>query len=545
MKKISTLFALIVAFIASINAQTGNWASVYTLLNAKCTGSCHTSTNPSGGLAFNAAAATVYSAIFNQNPQNTAAIAAGNKLIYPGRPDRSFLFRKCNGIFEPNAKVLDASEGQSMPAYGSTQGQLNDKQKELIRQWINYGAKSSGTQFDEQLITNYYDVNGKASFPNGPPPAPPAGQGFQLKMGPFLMSPGSERELYEKMDLQLSANVEVDRIENIMSPYSHHLITYRYNTVSAANAAVAGLRTSANYTNTTLVAAVQEATDLRLPQGAAFFWSAGTSLDMDSHYINYSQTQTYMAEAYLNVWTKPSGTARQEMKTLLLPNVNLTIPADQNPHTFTQSYTANTGQVYLWGLMGHTHKYGTDYKVYQRTSTGGKGVVIYDAQCPEGVPGCASPFFDYRHIPLRYFLPQRPTLINSTAGFIHEATFINTGANTVYFGETSNDEMMVLVAMYTRDTVGVVQGTGSSSPILQNVKVYPNPASNHLQVTLPADAPRATFILYDILGNKLYESQLQQDNMLELPRKTWANGVYIYHINTDDGRQVSGKILLE
>jgi hypothetical protein len=294
-----------------------------------------------------------------------------------------------------------------------------------------------------------------------------------------------------------------------------------------------------------LVAAVQEATDLRLPQGAAFFWNANTSLDMDSHYINYSQTQTYMAEAYINVWTKPSGTAHQEMKTLLLPNLNIAIPADQNPHTFSQAYTANTGQVYMWGLMGHTHKYGTDYKVYQRTSTGAKGPMVYDGQCPQGVPGCSAPYFDYKHIPLRYFLPQRPTLINSTAGFIHEATYINTGTNAVYFGETSSDEMMVLVAMYTLDTVGVVQGTGSSRPILQNVRVYPNPATNILQISLPADATRANFTLYDVLGNKLYETLLQEDNLLDLPRKSWANGVYFYHIKADDGREMSGKVLLE
>ncbi len=540
------LIALIMLLSSQTKAQTGNWGSVYTLLNTKCTGSCHTAANPSGGLVLNAAAATVYSSLVNAVPQNATAVAAGNKLVYPGRPDRSFLFRKCNLGFEPNAKALNANEGTSMPAYGSTAGPLNDKQKELIRQWINYGARSTGTQFNEQLITDYYDVNGKASFPSGPPPAPPAGQGFQLKMGPFLIAPNGEKELYQKMDLQLTSNVEVDRIENIMSPFSHHLITYRYNTAAAANAAAAGFRTQANYTNTTLVAAVQEATDLRLPQGAAFFWNNNPSLDMDSHYINYSQTQTYMAEAYLNVWTKPSGTAHQEMKTLLLPNVNISIPADQNPHSFAQSYTSNTGQVYLWGLMGHTHKYGTDYKVYKRTSTGAKSDLIYDAQCPQGIPGCANPYFDYKHIPLEYFLPQKPLTINSSAGFIHEAQYINTGANSVYFGETSNDEMMVLVAMYTTDTVGVVQGTGNSTRILQDVKVYPNPSNNFVEISLPADVPKADFVLYDLLGKQIHATSLQaNDNLLELPRNAIPNGLYIYQINAADGRRTSGKIVLE
>ncbi|MCB0683650.1 MAG: hypothetical protein KDC32_22530, partial [Saprospiraceae bacterium] len=61
---------------------------------------------------------------------------------------------------------------------------------------------------------------------------------------------------------------------------------------------------------------------------------------------------------------------------------------------------SNSGEVFLWGLMGHTHKYGKGYKVYRRTG-GQQGELLYDASCPQGIPGCVSPYFDYQHIPMR------------------------------------------------------------------------------------------------------------------------------------------------
>jgi Secretion system C-terminal sorting domain len=541
MKYLYLLGGLLLGAIQHATAQT-TAAAFYNVVQQKCV-SCHAAGNAQGGLDLSGTQAQVYAALVNKTPNNAAAAARGDKLIYPGRPDRSYLFRKINNGFEPNAPTLDANEGQSMPTYGGGVG-FSVEEKELLRQWVNFGAPNTGTVVSQQMISDYYNVNGKPSFPQGPPPAPPVGQGFQVKIGPFLIAPGGEVEYFQKFELNLPANLEVTRVENIMSNYSHHLITYKYNTTAAANTIAPGLRTQANYTSTTLQTAVQEATDIRLPQGSAFFWNTGTVIDLNTHYINYSTTQIYLAEAYINVYTSPSGTANQQMNTLLVPNTNISIPANQNPYTFSQNVTYPVGQVYVWGLMGHTHKYGTDYKVYKRNSNGTRGAMIYDAQCQGGVPGCPQPYFDYQHIPLRYFEPFLPLTMASNAGFIHTASYLNTGTTTANWGETSNDEMMVIIAMYLTDTTGVMVGTGSVEPIIQDVNAYPNPAHDWLRIDLPDNLGNVHFALYDINGRRIMDTQTTSSQILletaDLPR-----GLYVYQLTDEKGRTRAGKVALE
>jgi hypothetical protein len=537
------LAVLLCASLANLaQAQTATATRLYNIVQQKCL-SCHNATTPQGGLNLAGTQANVYTALFNKVPSNAAAAARGDKLIYPGRPDRSFFFRKINGTFDAFCKELSANEGGTMPAYGApANAQFTLQEKELLRQWINYGAPNTGAVVSEQLISDYYTVNGVPSFAT-PPPAPAASQGFQMRIGPFLMAPSSEVEYYQKLELNLPANTEVTRIESLMSEYSHHLITYKYNTPAAANAAVNGLRLQANYTNTTLQTAVQEPTDLRLPQGSAFFWAANTAIDLNSHYINYNATQTYLAEAYINVYTQPTGTAQQEMKTLLVPNTNISIPADQNPHTFTQNVTYPLGNVFLWGLMGHTHKYGTDYKMYRRNTNGTRGAMLYDGQCNDGTPGCFNPYFDYKHIPLRYFMPFET--LNMNTGFIHDATYLNTGTAAVGWGETSNDEMMVVVAMYLTNTTGVIQGTGSIQPInLGGVKASPNPTHDRTLIELPSNLGEVGFALYDMYGREVWQTRTSESKFV-LETLDFPRGMYVYKVTEQNGNIRSGKLSVQ
>ena len=211
------------------------------------------------------------------------------------------------------------------------------------------------------------------------------------------------------------------------------------------------MRLEPNHADIGLVAAVQEPTDLKLPEGTGFKWEEGLVLDLNTHYINFSANSTYLAEAYINVYTQPTGTAKQEMKTELFANLNIPIQNNENMITHEQSLNFNFGDIHLWGMMGHTHKYGRDYKVYKRIG-GQKGEMIYDASCAQGIPGCVSPFFDYRHIPFRYFNDGfEPLTMNFSNGLIHEASWLNDGPFSVNFGFTSDDEMMVLVIMYLDD----------------------------------------------------------------------------------------------
>lgn len=534
-----TLFAV---FSFHLAAQLPSVQEAYAVFQAKCI-SCHDHASPEGGLDLEGAGSTAYARavnvaqnLANVNPLNPYALGQGLKRVYPGRPDRSFLFRKINGGFEPTIAALHQDEGASMPNYPGPP--LTVVEKEIIRQWILYGAKTSGTQFNKSVVENFYTNGGEKSFPDGPPPAPAPGEGFQIKMGPFYLAPSTEVEYYQKYELTLPADVEVNHLDLQMSGYSHHFIVYNF-TGNGDDFIPHGLRLDANHNDINLVAAVQSPTDLKLPATTAFKWANNIVLDLNSHYINYSAAFPYQCEAYLNVYTQPPGTAEQEMFATLLVNPFIPIPNNGNLITHTKSeFQFGADSVYIWGLMGHTHKYGRSYKAWKRLANGQKGELIYDASCPFGTPGCSTQYFDYRHIPLRYWEPLLPVKWGN--GLIHEATWVNEGPTAVNFGPTSDDEMMVLIAFYTLEPLTVGTGEPGSEVAEKQILVTPNPAHNSVTFMLPDATEIRQFRLFDLTGREVLSRNDISGNVFEIDLSGLAPGIYPFNA---DGK--AGKLLID
>lgn len=496
----------------SLVAQS-SMTEVYQVLQQKCM-PCHSNAQKEAGLDLegnglttNLKTLNVYSNLVGKTPGTASAAARGEKLIYPGRPDKSFLFKKINGGLDPLLTLVQ-DDGQQMPAYGGPT--INHNEREVIRQWIQYGAKSNGVQFDRQLIDNYYTNGGLQSFPDGPPPAPAAGEGFQVHMGPFYLPASGEIEYYQKYELGLPDNLEVNRIEVMIGNDSHHFIIYDFDSPDDAAAIPAGLRLNADHSGIGLVAAVQYAQDLVLPEGTAFHWEKDLILDLNSHYINYSGILPLQAEAYLNIYTQPAGTAKQEMHSTLLVNPNIPIPNNNTVITHSQNIVYPNAEVFLWGMMGHTHKYGKSYKAYHRLNNGQKGEIIYDGACPNGVPGCVSPWFDYQHIPMRYFDEFYPVTINSQNGLIHEASWRNDGPTSVNFGPTSDDEMMVLIMMYVTDTTGLATDLDLPNGLAPGVlKMTPNPTKGMITFQVPGYSDWLQLRMFDPTGKTTFTTSFQ------------------------------------
>lgn len=535
---------------------------VYNIFQNKCM-SCHSNADQQGGLDLEGSGANValkalnvYNNIVGKTPNTNAhAIAEGYQYIYKGRPDLSYLFRKINGTLEPTI-VLDSSvEGDQMPQY---QPELTNVEKELIRQWILLGAPAQNsnaqvpTAYVDQipaLVNEYYNGNGQASFPNEAPTAPDPSEGFQIKMGPFYLNPAgqnfSEMELFQKYALDLPADVDVTRIDMKISSSSHHFIIYNFPGTFAANNIDPGFRSNPDHTSISLTAAIQEATDLSLPQGTAFIWDNDIVLDLNSHYINYDASNTYQAEVYFNVYTQPAGTAIQEMKTDLLLKDDIFIPNNGNQYDFDEAVLGQ-GTRYVWGLMGHTHQWGKDYKMYLRNSNGTKGELIYDASCSlDGVPGCVSPFFDYQHIPMRYFdnlfaLPMNP-------GFIHSASYVNNGPSNVWFGPTSDDEMMVMIMMYTSDTTGLDLATSLENidDLKQAVQVFPNPMNDEATVVLADGMTDVRFSLFNATGQEVKRMENISNNTFTFQKGSLPIGIYFFRVEDKSGKYATGKISIE
>jgi hypothetical protein len=234
------------------------------------------------------------------------------------------------------------------------------------------------------------------------------------------------------------------------------------------------------------------------------------------------------------------------MQTALIVNSDIYIPNNGNEVTHTQDVSIfGANEIYVWGMMGHVHKYGTGYKIYERLPGNNTGELLYDAACANGVPGCVSPYFDYQHIPMRYFEPLLELNFSPPYGIIHQATWVNDGPSPVWWGPTSDDEMMVMVMMYLLDTEGVTTEVFSPEYTLEGVQVFPNPASGSFSMKLPPSVQKAQLLLFDVYGKQVRSIDHITGGIFTVERAGLPAGIYYYHVQDSQGRGQSGKMVFK
>ena len=554
--KFTILSILLSAF--CVQAQT-TAEVVYNIFQTNCaTAYCHSNTTKAGALDLEGAGATlaakqlnVYDNIYKVTPANATAAAKDNYIVYPGDPYRSFLFRKIsNGFSDDNP--LEASEGAHMPSAGS----LSDYEKEVIRQWIVWGANDGPDGVDLGLVDDYYTNGGIESIPAQIAP-PAAGEGFQIHLGPFFIAPDAEVEYLSKYETLLDQETEIIKFQTEMGTFSHHYIVYNYSDPAGGgfdpDVVPYGLRDDIGFDGKSFVLTEQYSNTLETPEGTAFKWDPNTVLDLNTHYINYSSTQVLKCEVYLNVYTQDVGTANQTMLSQLIPNTNIPIPNNGQDITFNYPFNIPTNlNLYVWGVVAHTHQYGKDFNIYRRNADGSKGVQVYDAGCADGLPGCSVEDFDYQHLPFRFYEPFLD--VNLQEGVIAEATYNNDGPAPVGWGLTSSDEMMIFVIFFTLDTTGIAIYEDTTSTSIRerinaeaNINFYPNPLSQTATLTLQGvDPAEITLQIVDITG-KLCEETIfdhQGKSELTIDAKNFNNGIYFYRFLQDNILLGNGKFVV-
>ena len=553
MKKIST-FLILFTCLGFANAQT-TYQEVYTILQSNCaTSNCHNNIDMAGsldleGIGANSAAkeSNVHSNLFKVVPGNAVAAAKDNYRVYPGDPYRSYLFRKISAGFSDD-NPLEASEG-----FHTTESMgMSDYDKELIRQWIVYGANSGADNVNLSLLNEFYTNGGIESIPAAIAP-PAAGEGFQIHLGPYFIPPGAEVEYLSKYETLLAQTTEIIKFQTEMGSFSHHYIVYNYDATLGnfdPNTVPYGLRTNIGFDGKSFVLTEQYSNTLETPAGTAFKWEPNTILDLNSHYINYSSTQILKCEVYLNVYTQDEGTAIQVMRSQLIPNQDIPIPNDGQEVTFMDAFNIPSNfNLYIWGAVAHTHKYGTDFNIYHGDMNGGLGEQIYDAGCANGIPGCAVEDYDYKHLPFRFYEPFLP--INLQQGVVVEASYINNGPVSVDWGLTSDDEMMLFVIFFLTDTSGLNLGgtVGINDYSIADAEVvfYPNPVTNQANIEISGIKNGTTiFNIIDMKGSLVHTQNFTHLNQstINLDSKAFNNGIYFYQLIQDDYSMTSGKFVV-
>ncbi len=544
MKNVLYLLTFMCCSSLYLQAQS-TYEQVYSILQSNCLG-CHEGASPQGNLDLSGTPEEVYDRLFETTPTNPESQGRGYKLVDAGYPNRSSIFRKVNaGLYDESN--IDLSEGNTMPPYPLEA--LADADKELIRQWIYFGAPETGEVIDYSMLNEYYTEGGYE--PLEKPDAPAEGEGFQLHLGSIFLDASEEREFIYKYELKNQEPVEINRIEVVMNDQSHHFLFFTFNPGADADedegleevtlaSSISG-DASAITNDTKMVAGWAYSKDFSLPQGSSYTWTANQVLKFNYHLKNYSSDAILPCDIYINVYTQPVGTSSHNMVSTfdLSDNFFILLPGEST-HEWTYTNFAeasNNDSINLWVVAAHTHQYGTDFDCYLRNSDGSRGEQIY-----EGFYDIEYNFnqgyYDYSEPPLRVF--DEYVTFKASDGLIFEADYNNTSGGIITVGLTTADEMFGAFLQYM---VGDISDITAVDPTIvvdndANIQysVSPNPHNGFTQINYQlSKASEVQLSLYDLQGKKIQH----------LLSETQQAGVYQHALNANEYQLQAGIYMLK
>lgn len=544
------LISLVMVGIPILVSAQSTYQQVYNLVQANCTNSCHNSSNLSGNLDLARSESEVYSSLVNVAPSNAyASNVLQQKLVDPGYPERSFFLRKCNNGFDLELALIDASEGDPMPASGNP---LEDYEIELIRQWILWGAHDTGSFVSPQLLQDYYENGGVSDIAKPPTPEEEGLEGYQVRFGPFFMNPGEEFEFVQSHKILDDIPKEIYRLKSIMHPYSHH---WALRSLEPGLEESFGPGPVSAYSNTVQQQINQHGTfmgiwsysrESYMPNGTAIYQDSAEVLLLNLHIANYSQDSICKASVYQNIYTTDSGSGSVPIsaRTAQYGGNNpetLQIPSDGQVHTFEFS-VIDPGETYhLWALQAHTHSRGVDFDVFLRNPDGTKGEQVYEGFYDTEYDFNTG-FYDFTHPPVRTW----PNLfeVNMDWGLIVEGKFINTTGEDIGFGLTTDDEMHTLYYLFTQENPNI-SGLRTKNTSLEILKVYPNPSDSYVTFSRydNQEFSNAQVSVFNSLGNLVFFQNDISGKSFELDNNELGPGTYHFAIKQSTENPIHGNIV--
>ena len=351
---------------------------------------CHAAPANAGGLDLTYGHS--YAELIGGVPQNPAAAAAGMKLVDPGNPENSFLLAK---LLEPTAPAF----GAQMPFGG---GAIHTGKIDAIRTWIAAGAPQT------DRIAGIGDI-GVLRDPDqtfDPPAPPPPGEGYQLRLPPFKIEPGTEREIFYTTQIRdengqpIAGDIFINRVEIFYPAGSHHFILYRLTEQGLANGVAQRGITPGIGVNPDdafrvldpddpqvlgnfgvdrlfVIGTQTDDTLFEFPEGVGLRLPGNTVYDLNSHYINLLGDETLIGETYVNIYTIPADEVLYEAVEIFVSNQSISVPPGTTRVTRSAMYVEDQLEarghdadtpLNVFLLSSHMHRHGELFEITQAST---------------------------------------------------------------------------------------------------------------------------------------------------------------------------------
>ena len=431
------------------------------IFDKNCTASyCHAAPTNAGNL--NLTSGLSYQDLVGRVPQNVAAASAGMKRVDPGNPDNSFLLTKLVGPTTP-------AQGGRMPLVG---GPLHDGKIDAIRRWIATGAPRNEQLTDIGDLSLLRDP--LETFE--PPPAPAPGEGYQLHLPPFIIEPGTEREVFYARQITdatgqpLQEDIFVNKYEIVYPTGSHHFILYRItekgledNILNVGVTPGVGVNPEDSFrvldpanpqalgnfgVHRVYITGTQTGgkTVYQFPEGVALRFAGDTIYDLNAHFVNLLGTEAIEGQVYVNLYTIPPEQVEHEAVELFSANTDIFVP----PGTTRVAKREETAQeeierrgydpntvLNLLMITSHMHRHGELFEIFQMST----GSLLHRSAT-------------YDDAPITVFDP--PLVLDANDGLTYECTHNNYDRDVpLTFGFTSEDEMAIIMGYYYPATESV------------------------------------------------------------------------------------------
>ncbi len=285
---------------------------------------------------------------------------------------------------------------------------------------------------------------------------------FAVGIGPFMIESGNELVECQVMQLPTKVDTDVVRIHTTLAPGSHHMILYRTTETAARGPYTCTSFAGVIDGEAPVFLAESPDSDMVLPTGVAYHFTAGQYVMLEAHYIN-TTLKPLNAQGRIDLYAGPADTTYQAADIMMCGSVASLdckiggglLPGDSDyslPVGFYngtaislkgKEQNVDLTKLNVFAFTSHEHHRGIDVKIWQSTSSDiSNATLLYDNTSWSNPPLTVLPSDK-----LLEFAPGQ--------GLAWQCSY-DTSADTtdICFGESAATEEMCFIWAYYYPSVG-------------------------------------------------------------------------------------------